>query len=179
MKLLTEVQSMVKMDANRRTCLLLDVSFSMNDIYDHETGQTGIDALIDVAQKFKESRTFLFANKIKETPVTTLQRDRYIVGASTNMTLAFEAIREKGVKFVVLVTDGLPDDQETALQAAEGLVLDIIYVGRGRMPEFLSSLAKITGGQSSLISFKEKQRLIHTISGFLGGPGPKKKTIEL
>jgi len=176
-KSIQQARTLVKADVKRNTCLLLDVSYSMNDVCDFETGEKSIDALIEVAKSFKETRTFLFADRIKEAPVTILEYHKDVVGVSTNMKQAFEFIKQRGIKHTVLVTDGEPDDEEGALQAAKGLVLDIIYVGSGQIPEFLCNLARITGGQSSLLSFQDKKRLIHAISGLL--EGPKKKAIEL
>jgi hypothetical protein len=66
--------------------------------------------------------------------------------AGTNMSGAFNALRRAGITHAVLITDGMPDSPDAALLAAEGLKLDIFYVGPQPVPAFLGDLARRTGG---------------------------------
>jgi len=54
----------------------------------------------------------------------------------------------------VLVTDGLPDDEESALREASAIALDIFYVGPAPKPEFLDRLARAAkaGSKAELAS---------------------------
>ena len=67
---------------------------------------------------------------------------------------------------LVLVTDGLPDDEESALREASGLVLDIFYVGPAPKPEFLDRLARAAkaGSKAELASLSAGSSLKRQVS---------------
>ena len=74
------------------------------------------------------------------------------------MTGAFRHITGKGYRQVIMVSDGLPDNQKSALEAAKqvGCPIGIVFLGddpEGR--EFMEKLAQLTGGKSANIREKD------------------------
>ncbi len=67
-------------------------------------------------------------------------------GGGNNEPLAFTSLKQLGIKHVVMITDGYPDNPEESLRAATGLKIDIIYIGPQPAPDFLRQLALKTGG---------------------------------
>lgn len=89
----------------------------------------------------------------------------------TDMTHAFEKLKELGVKRVIIVTDGQPNDPNTALDAAKGLQFDIVYIGEPPIPDFLLKLGNIKGNSfQSVDMLKEGSfgELSGKIKGLLG-----------
>lgn len=70
-----------------------------------------------------------------------------------NEPKAFNFLKSLGIKHLILVTDGHPDDPPGALRAAAGLKIDIIYIGPEPVPQFLRDLAGATGGSFDSIKF--------------------------
>ncbi|MCI0350608.1 MAG: VWA domain-containing protein, partial [Acidobacteriales bacterium] len=78
--------------------------------------------------------------------------------SNTGMAGAFLTIKAASIQHAILITDGLPDDERTALLAARGLKLDIFYVGPPPQPDFLRKLAAATGGSFASTTLKEQER---------------------
>lgn len=119
-----------------KICLLLDVSGSMAD--PAEPGVRKIDALRRIVQSLQAPSIFAFSRVCKRVTRETIPEP----GGGTALHVAFARIKSHGVSRAVLVTDGLPDDEDAALREAQGLALDIFYVGPAPKPEFLDRLAQ-------------------------------------
>jgi len=94
-------------------------------------------------------------------------------GGSTRLANALSFIRVADVpdmKFII-ISDGQPDDEETALKEARKFVnkLDTIFIGRegGYGQKFLQQLAQASGGQA-IKDFSAKQ-LATSVKGLLAG----------
>jgi len=86
--------------------------------------------------------------------------------STTALASALVKIKSRGITRAVLVTDGLPDDEESALREASGLVLDIFYVGPAPKPEFLDRLARAAkaGSKAELASLSAGSSLKRQVS---------------
>lgn len=136
-------------DPGSATALLLDVSGSMR--WSCGNGLLKIDELWNLVAKFPNVRRFTFSTTCKEIPRGTTEP----AGGGTCLHGALYEVSRAGVTHAVLVTDGLPDSEPAALEAARktGIRLDIFYVGPDPAPGFLRDLANSTGGQYGRASF--------------------------
>jgi hypothetical protein len=93
---------------------------------------------------------------------------------NNNEPVAFQTLKVAGVRHVVFVTDGGADDEEEALRAAQGLKVDVIYIGPPPPPYFLERLAKATGGRyDGSVTFTAQdgsRQLTSRIRGLLPAP---------
>lgn len=85
---------------------------------------------------------------------------------STDLARAFVFVRQFGSHHV-LITDGVPDSEKAALQAAVGQTFDIVYVGPEPMPRFLTELANVTRGSLQIGKINDPKLLSQTVSGLL------------
>lgn len=131
-----------KLWTQAHTCLLLDVSGSMGEyVGSGSEAVRKIDILRLLTDRFT-MRQFVFSSICSEGRVIPEPN------GSTNLTTAFETVKYLRIKKVVLITDGLPDNPESALRAAQGLEVDVYYVGPEPPPAFIEQLVKQTGGQA-------------------------------
>lgn len=144
-------------------CLLLDVSGSMGA--EIEPGKTAWDALNRLSLQFAGVRRIAFSTSAHAISTGSLPRPN----GGTDMAAAFEMMKKIGCRHGVLITDGEPNDEFTALNAAKGLRLDIFYVGAGARPAFLDRLAAQCGGtaQSASLKSASKHALEVKIKGLL------------
>lgn len=144
-------------------CLLLDVSGSMAE--DAGDGKKKIAALRQIVLDFPHERKFCFSSDCEETDQIPSP------SGGTNLALAFCILKRASIRHAVLITDGLPDSEQAALeQVKDGrLKLDIFYVGPPPAPSFLTELATLTGGQfqSSTLKTSEQPRLTQAITALL------------
>ncbi|HSW65375.1 MAG TPA: hypothetical protein VLH56_19010 [Dissulfurispiraceae bacterium] len=149
--------------AVKARCLLLDTSGSMSGHCDD--GRTQIAALRQLVEDFPGERKFIF-NDVCYESTTIPAPDR-----GTSLCLALGTIKSQGITHAVLMTDGAPTDTggdpENVYRAAEGLRLDIFYVGPGEPPPLLIELAKRTGGTFGASNLKETKALSQQIRGLL------------
>ena len=137
---------------NLDKALLLDTSYSMISVVEYQNGQPirAIDNLRTLAEQFKQLRKFSFNSTVQEVGGWIPEP----VGR-TNLTKAFQYLKQQDCKHIVLLTDGQPDDEESALQEAIGLKVDVYYIGSRETPDFLLRLTKQCGGsvgQSALLA---------------------------
>jgi hypothetical protein len=82
--------------------------------------------------------------------------------------------KAQGATHLVVVSDGAPDSEPRALQAAKafGGKIDVIYVGPpgSRGEHFLKELAAMTGGSAETISLREPKQLTSQLRGLLSAP---------
>lgn len=133
--------------------LLIDVSGSMEEEvyeegksrYEHTTKRAILE---DLLKKLPEGITkFAFSQNVVE-----FKGDLPFEGQGTRMANAFMEMKSRGKREIVLITDGMPDNKQTALQESKGLKIDIIYIGPQPQPDFLAKLAGRTGGSFTNIN---------------------------
>jgi hypothetical protein len=132
----------------RRSVLLVDVSFSMNDGI--RSGGRKIDALRKVVNTLRETH----AVPVAAFGVTTHESGVELVNdvpepqGSTPMNKAIDFGRVQGANHLVIVTDGQPNDESTTMTAARRFAnpIDVFYVGDGPGRAFAQRLAAATGG---------------------------------
>ncbi len=145
--------------AAQKRALLVDVSGSMDSTV---TDGRKIDILNGLLQslteELKKTRLFKFSDWTEEIetfkPIPVLTTE-----GGTGMHLAFRTLKEKGVKEIVLLTDGEPDMPSLAITAAQGLKIDIVYIGSAPAPQFLNDLARVSGGK-----FQDQNMLVEKSS---------------
>lgn len=123
------------------SALLLDISGSMGDWC--APNKTKIQEMRTLADEFVDVRRFTFSTTCAE-----MQKNERIGGTEggTGLHVAFLHVKSKGIRHVVLITDGQPDDERMALQTSQGLKVDCFYVGPDPAPIFLRKLSDATGG---------------------------------
>ena len=70
----------------------------------------------------------------------------------TDMANAFNEMKNKGILHVVLLSDGEPNSEEEAFDAAEGMQFDIIYIGNPPTPSFLLKLGNVQGNSVQAVN---------------------------
>lgn len=126
------------------SCLLLDLSGSMRWPIGHLPRPLKIDELRILADNFKDVRRFVFSTNAEELGANESIGEPY---GGTAMDVAFMAVKKVGIDHVVMITDGMPDHEGRAIEAAKGLRIDVFYVGPDPAPQFLRDLAAQTGGE--------------------------------
>ena len=150
---------------NAISCILADISGSMY-------GEP-IRKLRELMDGLDSNRRFIFDSAAEELkPGQKIPEPR----GTTNMTDAFKLLKKEGINHVVMITDGSPDNKQTALEESDGLRIDIFYVGAGEATDFLKDLAHKTGGKFGQRNLKDHLQLQTEISGLLE---PPKSTIAL
>jgi len=124
---------------NKDKVLLCDVSGSMGTNVNQE--QRAIDIVRYVVQQFPGCNLWTFSTGVRKVAVIGNPED------STNMAGAFQEMKKQRYKEIYLLTDGRPDSEHDALNAAQGLKINIIYIGPQPTPDFLFHLANVTGGK--------------------------------
>lgn len=133
--------------ADGGVALILDVSASMNGWLNTIDGHTTkIAQLVKLTQQICD-------NVGEDFPCYTFGTDciriapRYVdttTRGTTDLAAAFEMVYKCGQHRAVLITDGQPDDADSALTAAQKFDdLEVIYVGPPPPPEFLIQLAAL------------------------------------
>src|SRR5437867_11014891 len=115
-KSLTLAERMNILKVNRDTCLLLDISISMGAADGGE--KTRYESMTEVIAKFPVIRKFVFSSNCHEV----------LAGAeipkpngSTALDRGFNTVNEKGLKHIILLTDGGPNDTHAAINAAKAI----------------------------------------------------------
>ena len=141
------------------TILLCDASGSM--AYPIIDKITAIDLVRKATEMFEGARIYSFDSGFN------VGIPNY-PASSTNMAYAFYRIKEYKHKEIILISDGIPDSEQDALKEAEGLKINIIYVGKKPVPEFLIKLAAATNGKFEDIDLINSKVLEDKIKGFIG-----------
>lgn len=147
------------------SALLLDISGSMRDSIG--PNQTKYDELCKLAADFTDVRRFEFNHHCRE--ISPKDAIGYACGG-TNLGGAFFTMKTAQVKHVVLITDGKPDSEQTALEHAKGLRIDIFYVGPDPAPEFLRILAQKSGGTYGKATLEARTALTGAVRKLLSAP---------
>jgi len=165
------------------TCLLLDVSGSMESVVanDSEDGiePRRIEVLFKAVRETPECaglKAFTFSTNCRAIEVIPSEEEamQYATHGGTDLARAFTTVKEAGFYSAILVTDGEPDSEAAALQAAAGMKLGIIYIGNPPVPSFLQTLADATEGTFQLADMRDVKQLEAAIAGALPPPDPDK-----
>lgn len=158
-----------KMRKFKDSTILCDVSGSMDSHVSYEKGsQRAIDVVLGVLENFAGANFYEFSTHCKK-----VSRVTDTPNSGTNMGGAFLKVSSDGIKEIILLTDGAPDSEQHALDAAKQtkLKINIIYIGPAPTPPFLTSLANINGGvftSVELIKAGANKELETKIRGLLG-----------
>jgi hypothetical protein len=158
----------------RRSLLLVDCSGSMSDRI--RSGERKIDALRATVKTLRETHpvpvvAFGLSRYSSERPVALIDTVPEPAG-QTPLHLGIDFGAREGATHLVVVTDGLPDSEALALDAARrfGGPIDVFYIGDGddRGAYFAQMLASETGGSVNLTDLGQPKQLARHIAGFLG-----------
>jgi Mg-chelatase subunit ChlD len=161
----------------QRSLLLVDVSGSMNDRI--RAGGRKIDALREVVKTLRETHPVPVAafglDSFANNGTTVLMVD--VVPEPQSQTPLHTAIafgKDKGATHLVVVTDGFPDSESLAFEAAArfGGTIDVFYIGDGgdSGAQFTKELARRTGGTANVTDLGDdasQKQLTSAIAGLL------------
>jgi CBS domain-containing protein len=157
--------------------LLVDCSGSMGARLSG-TGQTRIEALRGIAKQVLSARKAPVMQFGAMDPNTGawigfVDGDIPDANGGTPLAEAIEFARRNGAGRLVVISDGVPDDRDLALEAARqfGGRIDVVFVGdpgeAGSV--FLDRLAQLTGGERFEGDLSETRKLTGAITGLLVG----------
>lgn len=158
----------------QRSLLLVDCSGSMAERI--RSGGRRIDALRQVVKTLRETHPV---------PVAAFGLDAYSNGGvvvmvdvvpepqgQTPLHSAIEFGKTKGATHLVVVTDGFPDSQTMAFEAADkfGGKIDAFYIGDGNDEgaKFVKELARRTGGQANVTDLGDPDGTKQLTKGIAG-----------
>ena len=163
----------------QRSLLMCDCSGSMADHL--RSGQSKHAALQTVVSELRETHAVpLVAFGVRPSAennyrtvevVDTLPRPSG--GTPLDEAIAFG--QKEGATHLIVVTDGQPDSEIRAFEAARAFKnqIDVFYIGDGndRGAKFAAELAKMTGGTANVTDLGQPKQLTSAIKGLLGAPG--------
>ena len=163
-------------NTNSATCLLLDVSGSMDERINC-TSEDGIaprriEVLFKAVRETSECsglKPYVFSDFCKVIEVIPNEEEalNYATHGTTDLALAFDTVKQAGFYNAILVTDGEPDSELKAITAAYDMKLGIIYIGDPPVPSFLKRLAEATDGTFELADMRSSvligEAIIHAL----------------
>ena len=153
------------------TWLLLDTSSSMHGYTGGYSQTRKIDALRVLVRDLSQTLICPMLQFASDCAVVVDGSIREPMG-STNLRLAIDDAQQRGARHLIIISDGQPDSETGALQAARSFAhpIDVFYVGpAGDDGErFLAELARASGGKSQTISLAQTKQLTSAIRGLLG-----------
>jgi Mg-chelatase subunit ChlD len=164
----------------RRSLLVLDCSGSMglpvragSAVFGDNAGERRIDALRKVVENVRAQIPVPMATFGPHGQNVELTEVVPEPGGMTPLHRAIRFGKEQGATHLVIVTDGEPDSEEYAFDAARdfGGPIDVFYVGdpsNARATKFTNELARRTGGQSGMSDLGQPKQLAGKIKGLLG-----------
>jgi hypothetical protein len=94
------------------------------------------------------------------------------LGGGTNLAGALEVAARRKPRKTIVISDGLPDSEIAALEAAERMTgaIDTIYCGPDEHPavQFLQKLSRQTGGRE--VTWDGRHEISGIIRGLLPAP---------
>ncbi len=169
-QLATTVQDSAN-DTGAAVVILCDVSGSMRGKRIERLRQ----ALQNLWPEIRKARLLAFSDEVKAVAEPQSLPEP---GGGTVMHLALYAAAKLMPAKAILISDGLPEDQERALVAASCVpgVVDVIFVGDAddkQATDFMMKLARIGGGQSVVRDIgKSAALLAPTLREMLALPSP-------
>ena len=173
------------MKATEDVMLLVDVSGSMAAEIEpvkqypgepHRQGKRCIDALREVVNDLKSQSNEpipMIAFGLSDMSSVNFVHDIPEPGGGTPLAAALDLAREYGANRVVVISDGIPDDQNAAMEAARRFAgrIDVVFVGvpgdHGSI--FLDELARKSGGKRFEGSLKDVKAITSMVIGLLEG----------
>lgn len=155
-----------------RPVLLLDISGSMNECIGKKRK---IDMLREAVMQNTGVRQFVFSDDIHEVGYVPETAE-----GGTDLSRSFGYLKTENIinknTRLVLVSDGLPDDSDDAIQTALQLEIpvNVLYIGPGndKGERFMKNLATITKGTEltvSTLNIDFQKKLTQGISALLYG----------
>ncbi len=173
---LGSLKSLVKATAES-VMLLLDTSGSMESRMGN--GRTKIDALRDVVRDTRDQgRVPMIAFGGPADQQTRFVDDVPNPDGSTPLHDAIALAKTYGATRLVVISDGIPDHQPSALDQARafGGQIDVVFVGDGDTGgydtmgmAFMDELAKLTGGKRFEGNLSDTKKLTGQVIGLLEG----------
>lgn len=163
----TDLDALVR--GARRSLLLVDCSGSMESCI--RSGARKIDALREVVSTLRATHpapvaAFGTSNLVEVVDVIPEPQ------GSTPLAEAIEFGHAQGATHLVIVTDGCPNSESAAFNAARRFrnPIDVFYIGDGldRWSQFAKELAAMTGGTCGLTDLGKPKELAGTIRLMLG-----------
>jgi Mg-chelatase subunit ChlD len=156
----------------RRSLMLVDVSSSMNGhIAD---GGTKMAAMRTVVKSLRETHPVPVA-MFGGYGVALIDEVPYSGSGGTPLHDGIDYATREGATHLVVVTDGMPDSQTAAFEAARlfGGVIDCFYIGDANHEgaQFCKELARRTGGTVNVTDLGQPKALAGKIVGLLGDGG--------
>lgn len=149
--------------------LVVDCSGSMAQTTDK--GERKIDALRAVVAEVRERvgcKVLAFGHAWQPEIVDSIPEP----SGGTPLHDAIHAGKSHRATHLIVISDGIPDSQSAALDAARefGGKIDAVYVGPkgGPGPKFMQQLAGLTGGTSDALDLAQKELVGSRILGLLG-----------
>lgn len=135
-------ERLTQIKVSRSNILLIDISGSMGEYVGDN--KTKYEHVRDILKKLpSEITTYGFNDVCEKFENSALPEPC----GGTNMAWAFFRMKNNKHSEIILITDGEPNSEKDALNAAKELnKIDIIYIGPEPMPDFLKKLAKATNG---------------------------------
>lgn len=131
-------------------------------------------ALRDIYQTYPKIRVVAFSSRAKVLPEGAYPPHPRAcsLGGGTNLAEGLLAVEKFKPRKTIVISDGIPDSEDQALQAAQQITgaIDTIYCGPDSHPaiQFLHQLARSTGGMSA--TWDGFRELSGAIKGFLPAP---------
>lgn len=153
-----------------KSMLLVDVSGSMGDTI--ASGARKIDALRDVVATLRETHPVpIAAFGLNAKPAVAFVEKIPDPSGMTPLAEGIDFSKQARATHIIVVTDGQPDDQDEALEAARrfGGVVDVFFIGdeNGHGAAFCRELASVSGGAVNITDLSDPKRLAAKIAGFL------------
>lgn len=167
------LDDLVRAKTSEKIFLLIDCSGSMKERM--RNGKRRIDGLRivvkDVQAEQPDVKLIMFPGEGDGTPhVTGSPHEPH---GGTPLAQAIEVARSLEAGRVVVISDGVPDDESQALDSAQrfGGRIDVVFVGNPHEPgeAFLLRLAESTGGTSFTGDLSEMKELASKVLGLLTG----------
>lgn len=153
----------------RRSLLLVDTSGSMSNFI--ASGGTRIDALRKTVTELKSTHSVPVAS-FSGRGVRMIEGEIPNPAGHTPLTEAIDFGKYQGATHLVVVTDGEPDNQHSALDSARsfGGVIDVFFIGDPNDfgAAFAKRLAESTGGNVNVTDLGAPKQLAAGIAGLLG-----------
>jgi Mg-chelatase subunit ChlD len=160
--------------------LVVDCSGSMAETTDK--GERKIDALRAVVAEVRERvacKVLAFGHAWQPEIVDSIPEP----SGGTPLHDAITSAKSHRATHLIVVSDGIPDSQTAALEAARafGGKIDAVYVGpkSGSGPTFMQQLAGLTGGTSDALDLAQKELVGSRILGLLGDGSDQPVGIQL
>lgn len=163
------LSDLVRVRGGEEVYLLVDTSGSMDAGHPMKNGRAPIDALRDVVKDIQTKRPVkLIAFGDEGAFATSTVPD---ARGGTPLHRAIDLAKQLNVSRCIVLSDGIPDDTNAAMESARafGGQIDVVYIGDpgGRGERFLKQLAESTGGTEFHGDLSQMKELVGQIMGLL------------